>query len=110
MPNSMVALLLQASVAARRIEQIARCLAVAPGAQIGEEQIQAARIVGVRIVDGSMRAYDQIASMPKAVPLRDRLRCEHVEYSARQVPLVQHVAQCVLIEEGTTTDVHHTGA
>src|SRR5690242_8614757 len=102
MPNSMVALLLQASVAARRVEQVGRCLAVAPGAQIGEEQVQAAWIIGVRIIDGSMRAYDQIASTPEAVPLRDRLRREHVEHGARQVPVVQQVAQCVLIEEGTT--------
>ena len=55
-----------ASVAARDIEAVRQGLAVAPGPQIVQEDVQAARVIGRRIVGRGVRADDQVAAWSTA--------------------------------------------
>ena len=85
-------------------------LPVAPGAQVVQEDVQAVRVVGRRIVGRGVRADDQVRRGPQAVTGRDRLRREHVQHRARQMILVEQVAQRVLVEQFAAADVDQAGA
>src|ERR1700687_759322 len=65
---------LAASVAALDVVTVGQRPPVSPGAQIVEEDVEAAPVIGRRIVSRGVRADDQVRCGPQPMAVWDRLR------------------------------------